>query len=498
MDTNIEHELIINVFKHYNNYIVEENNKTILLDPNDKKVIGFHYGETHMAVAMIIYGNEFKNDNLVITGINLLESYIETSYLYINNSAYHWDFNNFAICVLIEYLELNRVKCELCKKLKEFVLKQKDSNNPTINWKPMRIFVNSLKYKWTDEEKYNYKIKNLIKSVESAQYNDGFFEDLLPKGNSFNFQYHIYTTAVLGFLKLRGIIIGDFNRAVNQSSKLIDPTGDINYIGRGINQIFAWGSGIYLFSIINEKKYEQVLQYLYKNSLQAINNNNLILNSQEGDKKNWWWDYHYASVYHAHFAFWMVLRLIENRKLEVADIKINESDSGVHFFENHKYFICSFDGRKHYLAERGKVVNNIYSKERGYIFKGAFGPYPNKKGTYGNLYSMPINTLHNYFGPLVKKRNLLGKEKTLPIFPKELEVFNENDKVIIMYKFKRKIEHVKFNIAFYEKYNKIRVFSDNLKELTLREKFEFDGPYSCVKVFQSNEVKTESFTIILE
>lgn len=498
MTVNIECELIECVFKHYQSYFRDNGSDILLLDPNDNKVIGFHYGETHLAASLIIYGYEIGKESYIAQGKSILKGFMNNIGLYIKEPAYHWDFNNFALCVLYEYLKDKKIEKELQELIEKFVLLQKDSNNPTINWLPMRIFVNYYKYEWSKDEKYLKATEKLKKNIKEAQYDDGFFEDLLPKGSSFNFQYHIFTTAMLMFLNLRGISIVDLDKAVIQVRKLMDPQGDVNYLGRGINQIFAWGPVMYLFNITQSKEYSTALKYLHKNSINAIQNNNLIMNEQLGENKNWWWDYHYASVYHAHFVFWMVLNFIEKRKLSVKKVDIAESDSGVHMYANEKFFICSFDGRKHYLAEYGKLITNICSKSEGYLFKGAFGPYPGGKRTYGDRYAVPNNTLHNYFGPIIEKVTPFGALNIRPVFPKEIVVSIQGAYTSIKYILKKKINSICFNVPFHGEYRSIRILDDKNQELFLKEYALFKGPYGDINIFQTENVSTQEFTVILE
>lgn len=129
---------------------------------------------------------------------------------------------------------------------------------------------------------------------------------MLPKGKSFNFQYHIYTTAVMYLIKNQELTNCEIDTAVEQVLNIVDPQGDINYLGRGINQIFAWGPALYLLENTQSTEYLKVAwKYFSERIFTAIDNNNMILNDQPGEEKGWWWDYHYASVYFAHLVFWL-------------------------------------------------------------------------------------------------------------------------------------------------------------------------------------------------
>lgn len=191
-------KVILSLYDKFKLCLSDDKDGMKLIDPLEKRVIGFHYGETHFAVSWIIFGVLNHRQEMIEIGIRLLRGFIHNAKEYQKEKEYHWDFNNIAICLLIEFLESNTdVSVGLdVEDLKSFILLQNDSQHGTINWMPMRAYTNFCKYKWTGNEEYLKKAKEYIANVDRAAYNDGYYEDFLPKGKSFNFQYHIYTTAI--------------------------------------------------------------------------------------------------------------------------------------------------------------------------------------------------------------------------------------------------------------------------------------------------------------
>lgn len=214
-------------------------------DPIDKKEISAHYGATHAAAAWVIYGKKIRNQTLLNKGLDLLESVLKRWERSITLPSYHFDFNNFALCVA--YDPVKEVNPELAECIKNTVLSTQDSNNPTINWYPMRWYVNMRRYQWTGEKRYKDACGKCKKAIVDATYRDGFIDDRIPKGKSFNLQYDVSTVAVMQFLRARGKEL-DISKELGALLNVVAPDGDINYLGRGTNQIFAWGPWIYLLA----------------------------------------------------------------------------------------------------------------------------------------------------------------------------------------------------------------------------------------------------------
>lgn len=369
------------------------------IDPIDKKEISAHYGATHAAVAWIIYGKKVKDISLVNKGKKLLSSIIVRWKESINEFAYHYDFNNFALCVAYEYLKDDDES--LSNEIKEVILNTPDSNNPTINWYPMRWYVNLQRYHWTGRDKYKLVCEKCRKTIRDATFNDGFIDDRIPKGKSFNLQYDISTVAGMQFLRIRGEKI-DLSKELGALLNIISPDGDINYLGRGTNQIFAWGPWIYLLISSGSSEVSSAVKYMQSSLPIMLANHNLMLNYWPGEEKYLWWDYHYCSVYTAHLLLWLVLSLEDVNASIIEPKFIEPSDSGLHVQRSENYMVVLFDGRSEYLAERGPSVALIWVRKYGVIVKGCFAPW---QGAFGNNYSHADITLRNYCGLISVAQN---------------------------------------------------------------------------------------------
>ena len=128
-----------------------------------------------------------------------------------------------------------------------------------------------------------------------------------------------------------------------------------------------------------------------------------MLNECDGTEKHLWWDYHYCSVYSAHFALWLALSLLDYNKSCIDDCHEQlPDDTGLHIYRSDDYFVAVFDGRKEYLAEQGPSICALWTKTHGFLFKGSFGPW---QGLFGNIHCPQETVINNYFGPICVKWN---------------------------------------------------------------------------------------------
>lgn len=364
-----------------------------LVDPVEHRVISTHYGQTHCCAGFIIKGLRDKNCYLYNLGLNLLGAILSTWDSDKKQADFHNDFNNFALCLIWE--EIHEIEYEYSNWIKEIVLSTHDSVHDTINWLPMRMLVSSYRFKWTNDKVHMERYEFFRQKIEDATYKDGFIEDRLPKGTSFNLQYNVATVALLS---LAYDISGDKTEIVKEIDALLYAAlddGDINYLGRGCNQIFAWGPWIYLLAGTEEQSVSQnALEYIESRLPSMLENNNLILNCEKGVERAWWWDYHYSSVYIAHLYLWLVLAgRPRHRITPVSQPQIH--DSGLKLIRKDGWTVVLFNGRNEYLAEAGPLIEAIWNKNYGTIYKGCFGAYG---GSFGLKYSNYQIALMNYLG----------------------------------------------------------------------------------------------------
>lgn len=377
---------------------IDENGSVIFEDPNDGEEISAHYGATHAAAAFIIRGSEIGDKILYDSGISLLKSILERWYESKKLVAFHFDFNNFALCASLPYIK----DIELAKFIKKTVLSTSDSNNPTTNWIPMRWYVNLCRKEWTGDEKYQRVIDQCKSEIKAATNSDGGVEDRLPKGISFNLQYDASTVGVLQYISCRGYQI-NLSKELGFLLNAVAPDGDVNYQGRGTNQIFAWSCWLYLLaSAGKEIPLAEGLNFVEYRLHKMLVNNNIMLNAWEGKEKYLWWDYHYASVYIAHFLFWMVLAQIDYGKKTIQEDFVEDGSTGLRIHKGNGLFVSIFDGRNEYLAEKGPVVSCLWTKNKGIISKGTFAPW---QGAFGNKYIYEDIVIKNFMGLLRVARN---------------------------------------------------------------------------------------------
>ncbi|MGM9776815.1 MAG: hypothetical protein ACI3ZD_00560, partial [Prevotella sp.] len=348
------------------------------VDPNDGEEISAHYGATHAAASFIIWGKETDKKELYDKGMSLLQSILKRWDTSKCLPAFHYDFNNFALCLIIDYVD-DKTKALILKT----VCNTADSNHNTINWLPMRWLVNKKRFEWTSDGKYNNRINHCKKTIAKATNADGGIEDRLPHGMSFNLQYDVATVAVLQYLRVHGEEM-DLSKELGFLLNAVAPDGDINYQGRGTNQIFAWGLWVYLLASSSQNEALQTaLTYLTPRLTKMLDNNNLMLNDWDGKEKYLWWDYHFASVYIAHLMMWLILAYLDYEKKSINPTYSSSTETGLHIYRSENFFVSWFEGRTEYLAEKGPAIAAIWSKKQGMICKGTFGPW---QGLFGNKY----------------------------------------------------------------------------------------------------------------
>lgn len=414
------------------------------VDPIDGHEISAHYGATHAATAFIILGKIRDDIALLNKGKALMRSVLTRWDSNKTLPSYHFDFNNFALCVAYDSLKDN--DSELCEQIKNKVCSTSDSNHNTVNWLPMRWFVNLKRYDWTNDRKYLKICQECKLKIEQATNEDGGIEDVLPKGTSFNLQYDIATVGALQFLRCRGVDI-DLSKELGFLIKTVAPDGDINYQGRGTNQIFAWGMWMYLLtSSKNETEIKDTISFLGNKLTTMLENKNIMLNDWKGPEKYLWWDYHYSSVYTAHFLFWLVLSKADFQKNPIQKKHIDLKDSGVFIKKTPTYFISTFNGRDKYLAETGPIISAFWIEKYGMINKGTFGPW---QGLFGNKYTHGDVVLRNYFGLLkIEKNRDWSKNRVIRKLWPKIKTMDYVSVSPVMASFKLKEEEGSFTIHF--------------------------------------------------
>jgi hypothetical protein len=364
-------------------------------DPIEKGSVPEHYGDSHTAAALFVLGRLDGDERKLSVARRITQAILKDW----NSSArlknFHHDFNNFALCIIEE--SLSEVDMQLRAQIRATVMAATDSRHNTVNWLPMRAYVNRCRYEWTGREKYLAASNLAIKRVTAATNSDGGIEDRLPKGSSYNLQYNISSVSLLLLLKRRWHdlpIVPDL--MVSFLTNLVLPDGDINYLGRGANQIFAWGPWLYTLSCTSRLgDNDPSLDYFAARYSISLNNDNILLNDDLGKDKFYWWDYHYCSVYHSHFLLWCALAVRDANAVSVNGCHLDRNDTGLEKIDRVNGGACFFSGRSVYLAEGGPAVCALWLDKHGVLFKGSLGPW---LGAFGNKYSLFSTVFQNYLG----------------------------------------------------------------------------------------------------
>lgn len=368
-----------------------------LIDPIDGRVIYDQYGDSHLAASLIILSNLWSRPELHDQGRSMLRELLRKWTHRVTTPHFHADFNNFALCLAAE--ALGEEDDALTREVIDVVLSSSDSRHHTVNWLPMRVYVNLCKYEWSHNAIFLATAKDLLSKVEKSTNADGGIEDRLFYGLSYNSQYNISSLATLMLIAKRWPNLDlKLEKKIAYVNTLPLPDGDINYMGRGTNQIFAWGPWFYVCSAQKSQKgLKAGLKYVTSKYEVTAKHENILLNTFDGADKSFWWDYHYCSVYHAHFLLWSVLALRDASTYQTRPNSAHTAGkaTGLELKENGAGGVRIFKGRALYPAEYGPSICAVWLKEIGILYKGGLGPW---QGMFGSKYAMGSIQFQNYFG----------------------------------------------------------------------------------------------------
>ena len=376
---------------------VDEQGNTVLIDPHENQAIGHHYALSHFAAAAIL-GCPVGSSRFNI-GVSVLKSVLTRWDRDSTVPGFHNDFNNFALVLAHDELEHLGI-CEAERSaIERTILSTPDSNHDTVNWIPMRIVADVARLRWGGGEGRTVDV--LRRKISRAANTDGLIEDRLPRGTSFNLQYDVSTVALLDLVETLGIDQPlELEKAFLSLWACVLPDGDVNYLGRGCNQVFAWGPWLYLLKRRGDLASQKLaIEFFVPRAVEMLGNENVFLNGLPGRERQLWWDYHYCSVYVAHLLMWLSLarRARPLGTTRYAAVTAEDfADSGVFITRSKDVMTVVFSGRREYLAERGPEVEALWTRRRGAIHKGSFGPW---LGAFGNQWSAPM-VAFNHFGLL--------------------------------------------------------------------------------------------------
>jgi hypothetical protein len=393
-------QLIATLYDWLHKYQVSDAgyNQGGILDPVDNCVCGDHYATTHFALlSALLYRKTGKKD--------YLRSCLDAMHFHCRTYpgeyregdwGYHWDFKNFAF--VEAYL---RIRTDITEADDHHFLKAvkdwKLSKNPGTNWKAMEAYVSLQRYELLGRTLDFINYKFLMFQVYQRQLADGCFADFIGRRSSYPISYHVFVLALLHRLYLQTKshkLKARFLRGVHYLLPFINPDGDFNVKGRGQEQIFGYGTAIYVLEAA--KQLDQIRADEYRGFIDLVVNYilrfqredghiPLVLNSHRDEEKLGWYDYHHLSVYEAFFAAWIALA----DELDAPRVSPSRAmPLGVQFFKSSKTVVVKTDsyhtiisgGEKKYPSGAGASLHYLWGRDVGDILPTVGGPAPKAYG----------------------------------------------------------------------------------------------------------------------
>lgn len=393
-----------------------------IYDPIDKSVVGDHYATTHFALlGAILFKN--NNDNAILEKVKCaFDFHVRTSKdeYFFGDWYYHWDFQNYALLETFRLLREDFSEEDTNLWTRELKSSKQNEDNPLTNWIAMRAYASLLRNELfggtVEKLKYVWRMRRLDK----ARHEDGCYDDEFNQSRPI--QYHVFTLALLHRLYLLNNcpkIKKKFLEGVDYFLKFIDPDGDYNYLGRGQEQIFGYGAGLYVLEaakLLDAKnasiyQYNRDLMWGYLLSFQKNDIFPLVLNSRSDAEKFGWYDYHHSTVYVAFLGVWLGLaHLLKSPKVAYFKEKAKESKDFFQYFQPTKnviaaspeYFLSVSAGTPEYLSEPGLTPNHIWFKKTGWVFSCPGGPSPKTFGKDIHVQNVEMN----FFAPIARCHKL--------------------------------------------------------------------------------------------
>lgn len=194
------------------------------------------YGETFFALSLALYDKN-KYEKMII---KMLDAYQQKD---VEDSEFHWEFNNYALAKLVK----------IDKKYERYLHRPlRFRNSQVTNWTLMRGVVKAENGEADDEFR---------KKLCEMQKTNGFIKDDYDVAS---FQYHAFSTAMIYemYLLTKDVFyLNSFLKAVEFISKFTLENGISLYVGRGQEQIFGYGTLLYIY----EMAYRETGRVEFKN-----------------------------------------------------------------------------------------------------------------------------------------------------------------------------------------------------------------------------------------
>jgi hypothetical protein len=332
-----------------------------------------------------------------------------TEYRPMSEWMYHWDFQNYALALTFRILRDHLPPDALIRWKKGLAGWRTNHRNKLTNWAGMRAWAHAERYDLLGGFMDKLRRARNLKDVKKARNADGCFDD--NPGLSRPIQYHIFTVAIVHriYLLTRDPELKRwFDEGVSYFLPFIDPDGSFNYVGRGHEQIFGYGSAIYaLEAACHENGDETALagaQEMMDYLLQFKKDRHfpLVLNDCPDEKRPGWYDYHHLTVYNAFLGVWLALaHLISTGRVSARSVhreyKWFSKPTNTLVYSGRNYFAAFYGGLSEYLSEPGVTPQHLWWKDLGVVFSCPGGPTPDRFGE-----RCPDRSETNMMAPIAK------------------------------------------------------------------------------------------------
>ena len=166
---NLLHTLVKDTATKCLEWVEESDTGTFFADPLEGGEISAHYGATHAAASFLLLGEKIGDKRLKAVGEKLFISILDRWKASAHLQDFHYDFNNFAVCVIITKAGELLANKSIVERAKKIIISSPDSDHDTINWLPMRWFVNLCRYEWTKEKQYSEKCEKCAKKKTESR-----------------------------------------------------------------------------------------------------------------------------------------------------------------------------------------------------------------------------------------------------------------------------------------------------------------------------------------
>ncbi|MFZ5516461.1 MAG: hypothetical protein ACOY90_07465 [Candidatus Zhuqueibacterota bacterium] len=392
-----------------------------IYDPIDNLIPGDHYATSHFALLGAILYMQKRDPFILEKVMRAFDFFVRTSkdeYRF-GDWYYHWDFNNYSLLETFRLLKDHLPKSELKYWERGLRSTKQNTDNPLTNWIAMRAYASLLRNELFGLPSEKIKYLSRLRRLEKARHADGCYDDEVNQSRPI--QYHVFTLALLHRMYMvqpSPKIRRRFLEGVEFFIKFIDPDGCYNYMGRGQEQIFGYGAGLYVLEaakMLDEKnaaiyQYNRDLMWNYLLSYQNDGRFPLVLNHRKEEEKFGWYDYHHATVYTAFLGVWLGLaHLLHSPQVDRDKMTSDEVKTYFQYFKptqnvimsKPEYFLSVSAGTPEYLSEPGVTPNHIWFKNIGWVYTCPGGP---TLQTFGKKTQVE-NVEMNFFAPIARRQN---------------------------------------------------------------------------------------------